>query len=126
MSANKRSSAMVHAMRRPRPALLVIIAVSLHLFPGSVAAKDLPRYDVEAYCTTVSEFSGGSRMIFNGCIELEQEAYDELRATWAALPERTRSYCQEVARFGGNSYSMLQGCVDLETEAADETPVFRY
>ena len=99
---------------------------SLLLFASAASAQDLPRYDVEAYCTTVSDFSGGSRMIFNGCIELEQEAYDELRATWAGLPGQARRYCDEVARVTGGSYSILQGCIELETEAADETPKFQY
>jgi hypothetical protein len=34
-------------------------------------ADTIPRYDVAGYCQTVSDVSGGSAMIYNGCVDME-------------------------------------------------------
>lgn len=87
----------------------------------------MPRYDVEAYCQDVAGAGGGSSMIYNGCIDMEQAAYDKRKAGWAQLSARIRSYCNEVARAGGGgSYSILDGCIDMESDAASAPSRFRY
>lgn len=96
------------------------------LASGSAVADTIPRYDPPAYCKSVSEVSGGSQMIFNGCIEMEQDAYNELKSSWSALPSKTQSYCDEVARVSGGSYSIFKGCVDMETEASGNQPGFKF
>lgn len=106
---------------------VAIAAVFAGLMAVPVArAQDMPRYDVEAYCQEVAEFSGGSEMIFNGCMEMEQDAYNSRKAEWASLPGKARDYCDEVAEFSGGSYAILDGCLDMETEAAASTPTFQY
>jgi hypothetical protein len=89
-------------------------------------AQDLPHYDVAAYCRQVSDVSGGSAMIYNGCIEMEQDAYNKRKADWPSLSPKTRDYCDEVGRVSGGSYSILDGCIDLEVGAAGSTPAFKY
>ncbi len=89
-------------------------------------ADTIPRYDPPGYCRTVSEVSGGSQMIYNGCLGMEQDAYDSLKASWDSLPSKTRSYCDEVGRVSGGSYSILKGCIDMETDAASSTPGFKF
>lgn len=105
--------------------------LTLGLIIGGYAApafsQALPRYDVDAYCDEVMEFGGGSMMIRNGCIEMEQTSYNQLKQIWGGLSARTRSYCDEVARFsGGGSYSTLDGCVEMETNAASAPSAFEY
>jgi len=99
-------------------------ALLLLAWPGSAHA--VPRYDVPNYCKEVSDISGGSSMIYNSCIEMEQDAYDGLKSQWESIPSRTRDYCDEVGRVSGGSYSILKSCVEMETDAAGETPEFRY
>lgn len=65
-------------------------------------------------------------MIFNGCIDMEQQAYDALKQYWATLPARPRNYCNEVAKVTGGSYSILEGCIEMETEAAGAQKSFEY
>lgn len=93
---------------------------------SAASAQDIPRYSAEAYCREVSEVSGGSSMIYGGCIDMEQTAYNSLKREWAGLPIRARTYCDEVARVSGGSYSILQGCIDMELDAANNTPAFEY
>ncbi|WP_299362726.1 hypothetical protein [uncultured Paracoccus sp.] len=104
----------------------VLFAAAATLCAAPALAADLPRYQVEDYCTQVSDVSGGSRMIYNSCIDMEQTAYDHLRGDWSGLPAQARRYCDEVARVTGGSYSILQGCIEMELGAGSSTPSFRY
>lgn len=47
-------------------------------------------------------------MIYNGCIDMEQTAYDGLKSGWAGISSRTQSYCDEVARVTGGSIRYLK------------------
>lgn len=101
------------------PMLLVFLALPAH-------AQTIPRYNVEEYCQQVANVSGGSAMIFNGCMDMEQQSYNSLKPVWAQISARSRSYCDEVARVSGGSYGILEGCLDMETDAANSTPSFKY
>ena len=105
---------------------LFIIPFALGSLASSAQAQTMPRYNVDNYCQQVAEVSGGSAMIFNGCMEMEQEAYNGLRSAWAQLPGKSRNYCDEVARVSGGSYSILQGCMEMETDAAQTPRTFNY
>lgn len=89
-------------------------------------AQTIPRYNVESYCQQVADVSGGSAMIFNGCMDMEQQAYNVLKPNWAKIPGRSRNYCDEVARVTGGSYAILQGCIEMETGAANSPRSFDY
>ncbi len=107
--------------------------ISFSVFLGAVTlaatavhAQSVPRYNVESYCQEVSDFSGGSAMIYNGCIDQEQTAYNTLKARWSGLGSQVKSYCDEVASFGGGSYMLLEGCIQMEVDAASGTKSFKY
>ncbi len=106
--------------------LVSVVLGSIVAFSGIAWADSIPRYDPPSYCTKVSEVSGGSQMIYNGCLEMEQEAYDTLKLSWGTIPAGAKSYCDEVARTSDSSYSILKGCIDMETEASSSQPEFRY
>ncbi|HCP81987.1 MAG TPA: hypothetical protein DIT67_10495 [Octadecabacter sp.] len=89
-------------------------------------SQTIPRYNVEGYCQQVAEISGGSAMIFNGCMDMEQQAYNALKPVWAQIPGSSRNYCDEVARVSGASFSILKGCIDMETNAANSPRSFNY
>ncbi|MEZ5769286.1 MAG: hypothetical protein R3D80_17655 [Paracoccaceae bacterium] len=95
---------------------------------GSPALADMPRYDVEAYCKEVAGFGGEySELMYDGCFEMEQAAYNDLKPRWDGLGATLRSYCDQVATFaGGGSYSMLEGCVQMEEQAASTNNTFQY
>lgn len=95
--------------------------VALLFFGVRAHAQSMPDYDVERWCKQVAGTSGGSQVIYGGCIDMEQGAYDDLKPRWAGLLPRVQKWCDQVARAGGSgSYSLLQGCVQMEENAAAE------
>lgn len=106
--------------------VLALAALALASFVGVAHAQELPRYDVPAYCKTIAAYGGGSSALYNGCMQNEQTAYDDLKANWAGLSAQIKAYCTEIAAFGGNSYALFQGCVQNETAAADAPTTFKY
>ncbi|PYE86843.1 hypothetical protein C7477_11972 [Phyllobacterium leguminum] len=65
-------------------------------------------------------------MIYNGCIQMEQDAYNDLKDVWPGVSAKTQNYCDEVARVSDSSYGILKGCIDMETDAATSTPEFKF
>lgn len=104
---------------------MIAMAVCL---PLVAMASDMPRFDVEAQCNTVASFGGEfSNTTYNGCIQMEQSAYNRLKADWASIPGGIRRQCTEIAAFGGaGSYSTLGGCVDMESQAASNKQSFEF
>lgn len=98
----------------------------LLLTTALASAFDLPRYDVDSYCQQVAQVSGGSATIYNGCIDMEQSAYNDLKQSWASIPGKTAKYCNRVARTSNGSYTILQGCIDMEMDAAGNKAGFQY
>lgn len=97
----------------------------LALLPAVAVAQDLPRFDVERHCEKLSQIGGGSHSMFNPCIELEQDAYDTLRARWGEVSARIRRHCGELGAIGGGSYQMVETCVEMEQEAASGRRSFK-
>ncbi len=90
------------------------------------ANAEIPRYDVEGYCKSVKEVSGGSDMIYNGCIDMEQEAYNSLKPNWERYTEKTKKYCNDVGKVSGGSYTILEGCIDMELEESNNKSKFEF
>lgn len=104
-----------------------VLLLALLAFPYLGAhASEMPRYSPEGYCQQVADVSGGSSMIFNGCIDMEQQSYNSLKRVWASIPSRVKSYCNEVASVTGGSYSILEGCIDMEIDAANSGKKFQF
>ena len=102
------------------------VSIILTCCAQPVLAQTIPHYEVEKYCREVATYSGGSSMIFNGCMDMEQNAYDTLKPVWNHVPASSRNYCDEVARASGGSYGILKGCVDMEVEAENSKRSFEY
>ena len=111
-------------MKRKRFALALIGSAA----SAGSAAAEMPRYDVDSYCERIARVGGDySAVMFDGCFEMEQSAYDALKARWNKLSSEMRGYCDRVARVGGDgSYSMLQGCVEIEKAASSNQKTFKY
>lgn len=104
--------------------LLVAMAVSL-IGSGAYAAE-IPRYDPEAYCKRVADTSGGSAVVYSGCVDMEQDSYNKLKSTWLTIADKTQKYCDRVAKTSGGSYMLLDGCIDMETAAATNQKGFKF
>jgi hypothetical protein len=102
------------------------LLIALSALSFSAYANELPRYDVPASCQEVANFGGGSHQIYNSCIQMEQQAYNNLKNRWAGIPNDIRGSCIEVASFGGNSYQILESCIQMEQGAADNPETFSF
>jgi hypothetical protein len=89
---------------------------------GQARAAELPYYEVEKWCETIARSAGArSELIYGGCVNQEQSAYDALKPRWASLPAQTQRWCDQVARASGSgSYLILNGCVQQEISAGQE------
>ncbi|TAJ90421.1 hypothetical protein [Reyranella sp.] len=106
-----------------------MIAAAVAVFVMTAPAwADMPIYDVKKHCDAVAAFGGTpSQSILNGCLNMEQSAYDRLKPVWNTLPTAMQNHCDQVATFGGGgSYSLLSGCVDQEISAAKANENFRF
>lgn len=101
---------------------LAAFAVVIGLAPAAGAQSTVPRYDPDRWCKQVASSVGGfSDTIMRGCLDGEQEAYNDLKETWQNVPAKTKKWCNQLAKStGGGSYELLKGCIESETEAADE------
>lgn len=104
----------------------VFAAVGAILISPPSFAESVPRYDPDAFCKDVAQFSGGSSVIYSGCIDSEQASYNNLKEAWPSLPDTVRSYCDDVARYADGSYVILEGCVEQEIEAALSQKQFKF
>jgi hypothetical protein len=92
-----------------------------------VYAQQIPRYDVAGYCRQLSDTGGGSAIVYNGCIDMEQNATTSASRNGLPYRRKTRTYCDSLARMGGGgSYTVLDACIDMEIGAAGSTPDFKY
>lgn len=105
-----------------------LIVISCLLFSAIAIAGELPRYDVEAHCEKIATVGGDrSAMMYNGCIDMEQNSYNSARDSWESLPSETQQHCTRIAEVGGaGSYQMLSGCIDMETSAANNQSEFSF
>ncbi|HMF49692.1 MAG TPA: hypothetical protein VK603_13665 [Candidatus Saccharimonadales bacterium] len=95
----------------------------LSLTVGHVVAgeQEVPDYPVERWCKEVAKTAGDSEIIYGGCIQQEQSAYDDLKVSWTEVPRKTQIWCKEVAKASGpGSYMILKGCVEQEAAAQKE------
>jgi hypothetical protein len=85
-------------------------------------ASEVPFYSVKQWCDTVSKSAGNrSEMIYGGCIDQEQYAYNSIKEAWSTLPAQTQKWCDSVARStGAGSYMILNGCIQQEMSAGKE------
>ncbi|HBO5585608.1 TPA: hypothetical protein ACXKAZ_000365 [Pseudomonas aeruginosa] len=89
-----------------------------------------PRFDVPAYCKSLSSLSGTpSEVLYGGCMSQEQSAYNGLKAGWKSIPDAIKKHCAGIAKLDGiGSYSLLSGCVEQELQAkkANAAKSFEY
>jgi hypothetical protein len=108
--------------------LCAVIAITSITMTLPARATELPNYSVEQWCEEVARSAGArSEVLYGGCIDQEQSAYDHLKQSWADVPVQTRTWCDEVARSAGpGSYMLLNGCVDQENSARQQNSTRRF
>jgi hypothetical protein len=108
--------------------LKTLTAAAALLLVAGTAHAEMPNYNVQASCTEVAELTGAfSETLMQGCLKMEQSAYNALKPTWDSLPAEMRTSCTEVAEITGHgSYSLLHGCVKMEQSASRKNQQFQF
>jgi hypothetical protein len=106
----------MHRAARSAVALFAALPIA-----ATARTRELPVYDIEAYCEAVSQAVGGSYQIKVACIKEEREAKDAARK---AGPQEARieAYCADVGKAVGGSYQIYWTCVQEELEAKGKLP----
>ncbi|CUI51157.1 Uncharacterised protein [Alcaligenes faecalis] len=105
---------------------IALIGTTAFCMSSTAHAAELPRYDPNSYCESVSAVSGGSAIITNECIKMEQTAYNHLKRMWDSVPSKTSTYCDRVARTTGGSYSILESCIAMEISESGAPQKFQF
>jgi hypothetical protein len=100
----------------------MIVAMVTVVDVGLARAEGIPRFDADQLCQKVAGFGGTySQASFEGCLDMEQSAYNRLKQSWDGISGGTLQHCVQVAHFTDpGSYSLLHGCIDMETRV--DTP----
>lgn len=108
----------------------IVGALALAAVSMPASAQEMPRFDVEAYCKKIANFSGSySAVTDESCFDMEQSSYDNLKRSWSELPSKMREYCTKIAKFGGGgSYMTLESCIEMESDSAGKNSgrLFKY
>jgi hypothetical protein len=97
--------------------LIVLATLSIST---ALRASDIPNCVPERWCKEVSDASGGSEVIYGGCMSQEQDAYDALKQSWTDAPSKTKAFKEVAKSSGSGSYGILKGCIDQEATAREE------
>ncbi|KAF3984373.1 MAG: hypothetical protein HFP81_02340 [Methylococcales symbiont of Hymedesmia sp. n. MRB-2018] len=72
-------------------------------------------FDINSYCSQVSDAVGGSYQIEKACRGQEYEAIASINSM--NTPSRIEKYCREVGQAVGGSYQIMKACIHQETQA---------
>jgi hypothetical protein len=96
---------------------LLILCASGAAQAANDADDLLPKFDMEKLCTRAIQQTWTSTRSYAACVGSEQQAYDELRASWTSLAAKTRVFCDKVSRSLDSSYVTLQECIRGESQS---------
>lgn len=94
---------------------LFLIAYLIFISPAH--ANAIPDFDIDAYCKSVADISGGSAKIERECQKMENA--EKVNISRLNSPPNTVSYCKKMANFGETSYVFYAKCLKIELEALE-------
>jgi hypothetical protein len=86
----------------------------------------LPYFDPDRHCKRQTSIMGGGSFWMKACLEQEQDAYDQLKASWPTLEAGVKRQCQQQASIMGASYFWLNLCVVQELDSRDAVEGFKF
>jgi hypothetical protein len=91
---------------------------------GSAAtAQQLPRFNIEAICSTAQALTAEDRDPVQGCIRDETAAERQLEQVWTATAAADRETCAAETQVGGSpSYVDVLTCLQMRQGGASTAP----
>lgn len=116
-----------------RAAIMTIIA-GVAVFASVADARTRARHDsggggvpelnVKGSCADAQKFSTGDdkKTAYNGCMQDEKNAKDQLAKRWSSFKPKDRSNCVEQSRNPSPSYVEVLTCLEMDTDAMNNAP----
>ena len=91
---------------------LAVMLLSLAGMPAS--ADEFPRFNIDATCRAAPSLMPSSTDVYQGCVQDETEARNQLERRWASFNEGQRAECVRVTNDGGSpSYVDVLACMEV-------------
>jgi hypothetical protein len=99
--------------------LILLAATALGWQAGAVAARDLPKFDVNRTCRGEAGDHGRTKAFIDACLADEQKAQEQLTKEWAKYAPDIQQTCVGTATSiaGIRSYVELLTCIEMGTAA---------
>lgn len=99
----------------------VIVAFMLVATTASAASPALlPKLDIKGTCRRAQPLSSGEKSAFQGCLDDEIRARQELAKSWSSFKAAAQKDCLQVTKIGGAaSYVELLTCLELDKQARE-------
>lgn len=97
-----------------------IIAAAVIMAATPAIAEEIPRFDVDGYCTGLFPDSQSMTLV---CLKSQQESYNALKPVWSQIPAAIRDHCTELFP---DAYKMVEVCVEKEMESAQANESFEF
>jgi hypothetical protein len=89
----------------------------------AATAQQLPRFNIEAICSTAQALTAEDRDPVQGCIRDERDAERQLREVWPATAAAHRETCAAETQVGGSpSYVEVLTCLQMYQGGTPTTP----
>lgn len=98
-----------------------IVAALLVATAASAAKPGVPpKLDIKATCQRAQPLSSGEKGAYQGCLDDEMQAQNELAKSWSGFKASAQKDCVEVTKIGGApSYVELLTCLELDKQAQE-------
>jgi hypothetical protein len=97
----------------------VAVVASL-LVASAASAGSPPKLDIKATCQRAQPLSSGEKSAYQGCLDDEIQARQELAKSWSSFKAGAQKDCVEETKIGGApSYVELLTCLELDKQARE-------
>src|SRR5215218_7021906 len=102
---------------------LTLVFALAGLACGPAMAQQLPRFNIEAICSTAQALTPEDRDPVQGCIRDETAAERQLQEVWTAAAAAQRETCAAETQVGGSpSYVDVLTCLQIRQGVAPTAP----
>jgi hypothetical protein len=101
-----------------------VAALLITFATPSLAAEEVPQFDIEATCRAAQPLGPEDTDPFSGCMSDEKTAEDDLHRQWSSFNPDSRATCVRETGIGGYpSYVEVLTCMQMFGAATSPAPL---
>jgi len=96
-----------------------LITSALSLLPlanAAYAAEQVPKLDIKSSCHAAQAYGDNKAIAFKGCMDDENQAYDQLKKKWSHYKPRDRQDCVDQVAHLIPSYVEVLTCLEMSDD----------